>query len=227
MYSAKARVQPDTPTPLSVSCRPGEQMLGGGFGANNLFEYAAYIEASHPSGTTTWIIVASAPSSYFDIEADVYCVPASISIGVRVVQVSGTSSATAACPQDTVLLGGGLWGSQPIGMSRPQGNGWLGASAGATVGTSIKVYALCAARHVQPGKEVIAAFNARSSAHGYAPGGGDAICPAEQIAVGGGFEGGDLIVGSQTHGSSFAGWSVAAGGDADMTVSAVCVLLQT
>jgi hypothetical protein len=94
------------------------------------------------------------------------------------------------------------------------------------VGTSIKVYALCAARYVQPGKVVTAAFNAHSSTHGYAPSSGDAACPAGQIAVGGGFGGGDLILGSQTHGSSFAGWSVAAGGDADMAVSAVCVLLQ-
>jgi hypothetical protein len=226
MYSATARVQPGTPKPLSVSCRPGEQMLGGGFGASNLFEYAAYIEASYPSGTTTWTIVASAPSSFFDIEADVYCVSASMSIGVSVVQASGASSATAACPRDTALLGGGFWGSQPIGMSRPQGNGWLGATAGATLDTSIKVYALCAPRHVQPGKVVTAAFNAHSSTHGYAPGGGDAVCPAGQIAIGGGFEGGDLILGSLTHGSSFAGWSVAAGGDADMTVSAVCILLQ-
>jgi hypothetical protein len=227
MYSATAHVQPGTPTSLSVSCRPGEQMLGGGFGTSNLFEYAAYIDESYPSGTTTWTIVASAPSSFYDIEVDVYCVPASISIYVHVVQASGSSSATVACPQDTVLLGGGFWGSQPIGMSRPQGNGWLGATAGATLGASIKVCALCATRHIQLGQVVTATFNAHSSTHGYAPSGGNAACPTGQTAVGGGFEGGDLIVGSQTHGSSFAGWSVAAGGDADMTVSAVCVLLQT
>lgn len=226
IYSATARVQPGAPRQLSVSCRAGEQMLGGGFGASNLFEYAAYIEASYPSSTTTWTVVASAPSSFYDLEADVYCLPAAMSIGVHVVQAAGTSSATGTCPQNSVLLGGGFWASQPIGRSRPQGNGWLGAIAGATLGASTKVYALCATRYVQPGKVVTAAFNAHSSSQSYTPSGGDAACPAGQIAVGGGFEGGDLIVGSQARGSSFAGWSVAAGGDADMTVSAVCVLLQ-
>jgi hypothetical protein len=218
VYSATARVQPGAPTTVSVSCHPGEQMLGGGFRANNLFEYAAVIEASYPSGVATWTVTGSAPASYFDLEADVFCLPATIPLGVRVVHATGAPAATAACPPDTVLLGGGFQAPQPIGVSRPQGNGWLSAS--------LQVYALCAAHHVQRGQVVTAAFNAHSSSHSYFPGEGDAACLAGQIAVGGGYDGGDLILASQTRGPSFTGWSVSAGGDADVTVAAVCVLLQ-
>jgi hypothetical protein len=222
MYSATARVQQGKVTSVSVSCKPGEQMLGGGFGTSDLFEYAAYIEASYPSDATTWTVVGSAPASYFDVEVDVYCAPAMIPFGIQVVRATSAPAGRATCPQETVLLGGGFQSSQPIDVSRPQGNGWLGASSD----TSIQVYALCAASHILRGQVVISAFNAHSSSHGYDPSGGDAVCPAGQIATGGGFEGGDLIVGSEMSGPSLAGWSVAAGGDADVTVSAVCVLLQ-
>jgi hypothetical protein len=202
-------------------------MLGGGFGAGDLFEYAAYIEASYPSGAATWTVTGAAPASFFDLEAEVYCLRETTPVGLHVVHTMGSPAATAACPQDTVLLGGGFQGAQPIDVSRPQGNGWLSATSGATSDTGIQTYSLCSARHVLPGRVVSAPLNAHSSSRGYAPGGGDAACPTGQFAVGGGFAGGDLIVGSQALGPSFAGWAVAAGGDADVTISAVCVLLQS
>jgi hypothetical protein len=85
---------------------------------------------------------------------------------------------------------------------------------------------LCVASHVLRAQVVTSFFNAHSSSHGYAPGRGGVVCPAGQVATGGGFEGEDLIVGSAAIGSAFAGWSVAAGGDAGVTISAVCVVLQ-
>jgi hypothetical protein len=96
----------------------------------------------------------------------------------------------------------------------------------ATSGASNQVYALCAAHRVLPGRAVSTSFNAHSSSRGYAPGGGDAACPAGQVAVGGGFAGEELIVGSQTTNLSFSGWSVEAGGDSDVTAWAVCVQLE-
>jgi hypothetical protein len=181
-----------------------------------MFEYAAYIEASYPSGAATWTVTAAAPASYFSLEAEVYCLPQIVPLGLRVVHAP---AATATCPPDTVLLSGGFHASQPISVSHPQGNGWLSASSDAT-------YTLCAARHMQPGRVVSTHFNAHSSSRGYAPDGAGAACPPGQVAVGGGFASGDLIVGSRTMGLSFTGWSVAAGGDTDVTVFAVCVLLQ-
>jgi len=221
-YTATARVQPGKVTPVSVSCKPGEQMLGGGFFSSDLFEYAASIEASYPSGATTWTVAASAPASYFDVEAEVYCFPAMVPLGIHTIRATGTPAGRVACPQGTALLSGGYQSSQPIGASHPQSNGWTGAS----VGASIQVYALCAASHVRRGQVVTSVFNAHSSLHSYAPGSRGVVCPAGQVAVGGGFEGQDLVVASDSLGLAFAGWSVAAGGDTDVTISAVCGVFQ-
>jgi hypothetical protein len=215
-YATSARVDTGKPRSVSVSCRSGEQMLGGGFGSSDMFEYAAYMEASYPSGAATWTVTAAAPASYFYLEAEIYCIPQTIPLGLHVVYAP---AATVTCPPDTVLLSGGFQSSQPISVSRPQGNGWLSAGSDAT-------YSLCAARHMPPGRVVSTHFNAHSSSRSYAPESADVACPLGQVAVGGGFASGDLIVGSQTLGPSFAGWSVAAGGDTDVTVFAVCVLLQ-
>jgi hypothetical protein len=191
-----------------------------------MFEYAAYIEASYPSGAATWTVTAAAPSSYFYLEGEIYCLTKSIPLGVRVVHVAGASRVTAACPPNTVLLSGGFKASEPISVSRPQGNGWLAPTSDAPSGASVQAYALCAARHVAQGQVVSTSFNAHSSSRGYDPASAGVTCPSGHIAVGGGFASGDLIVGSQSQGQSFAGWSVTAGGDTDVTIFAVCVLLQ-
>lgn len=221
-YSAKARVQPGQVTAVSVSCKPGEQMLGGGFNSSDLFEYAAYIEASYPASATTWTVTGSAPASFFDVEADVYCFPARLPLGIQIVQATGTDAVRVACPQETALLSGGFQSSQPIGVSHPLSNGWTSAS----VSARIQVYALCAANHVLRGQGVTSIFNPHSSSRGFAPSRRGVVCAVGQVATGGGFEGEDLIVGSETNGLAFAGWSVAAGGDADVAISAVCVELQ-
>jgi hypothetical protein len=220
---AKARAPTGKATSVSASCQPGEQLLGGGFSSSNLFEYAATIAASYPSSATTWTVTAAAPSSYFDVEAAANCLPAMVPFNIQVVRAAGTTGATVTCPQGTVLLSGGAQSSQPMDVSQPQGNGWMAASARA----STQVYALCTARHGLRSQVVTSVFNAHSSSHNYAPGGGSVTCPAGWIATGGGFVGGgDLIVGSQAMGSAFAGWSVVAGGEADVTIAGVCWILQ-
>lgn len=214
-YAAKARAEVRQITTLSVSCKPGEQMLGGGFSSTNLFEYAVNIDASYPSSANTWTVTASAPTSYFDVEADVYCLTTAVPLHVQIVRAT---TGNAVCPQGTVLLSGGAQSTQPVGVSHPEGNGWAGASTGA----SIQVYALCAASHVLRGVVVTSSFNAHSSSHQYAPGAGSVACPTGQVATGGGFDGQDLMLGSKATGQDFAGWTVTAGGDADVTISAVC-----
>jgi len=221
-HTAQAYVPSGKVTSVSVSCQPGEQLLGGGFSSSNLFEYDANIAASYPSSATTWTVTA-ALSPDFDVEAAAYCIPATVPLSIQILQASGATGATVACPEATVLLSGGAQGSQPLNVSRPYDNGWMGTSYRG----STRVYALCAARHGLRGQVVTAAFNARSSSHQYAAGGGSATCPAGLIATGGGFAGGgDQVVGSQATGSGFTGWSVVAGGDADVTIAAVCWGLQ-
>ncbi len=218
-HSASVRVQVGRPTSVSVSCQPGEQMIGGGFAASNLFEYAAYIEASYPSDAATWTVTGVAPASYFNLAAEVYCLSAPVSLGVQIVH-AGAPGGRIACPQGTILLSGGFQDSSPIAASYPVENGWSSAS-------SDQVYALCAGQHVTAGPVVTSAFTIHSSASGYQPGGGGAGCPAGQFAAGGGFASqGALILSSVRSGSPLAGWSVSAGGDSNVTVYALCAALR-
>jgi hypothetical protein len=96
----------------------------------------------------------------------------------------------------------------------------------ASASASIQVYALCAASHVLHGQTVTSLFNPHSSSHGFAPDRSKVVCPAGQVATGGGFESKDLIVGSEMNGLTFASWSVVAGGDANVVISAMCMQLQ-
>lgn len=221
-YSVTTRIQPGRTAPVSVSCPSGNQMLGGGFSSYDLFEYAAWIEGSYPSGQTTWTVVGAAPASFFDLEADVYCTPAQMSLDIQNVQATGSDTMSITCPQGTVLLSGGFHSTRVVDESHPQSNGWLSATPDAR----IQVYARCAASHVRRSQVVSSTFNAHSSSHSYAPGDQAVACPAGQIATGGGFAGADLIVGSQTNGSAFTGWSITAGGDADVKIFAQCVQFQ-
>lgn len=194
-------------------------MIGGGFGASNVFEYAAFIEASYPSSANTWTATGG-HSSEFQLEVGVYCIPAAVSLGIQRVQANVAPDGSAACPQGTVVLSGGFQSSGPIRATYPQSNGWYGA----TYDTSARIYALCAAQHVLRGSVVTSAFNAHSSTHSYYPGSGSVNCPANQVAPGGGFDGGgDLILSSGMVAAPSSGWFVEAGGDDNVTVYAACV----
>lgn len=204
---------------VSASCLPGEQMLGGGFGASDVFEYAAFISASYPSSANTWTVSGSSIST-FQLSAEVYCAPASTSLGIQRAQSASSGAGYVACPQGTVLLGGGFQGGQRVSIARPQGNGWEGNSE--------QVYVLCAAQHVGGGGTVaMVSFKVQSSSTGYQPGGGDVRCPAGQVATGGGFAGGSAILASrlETTDAHPSGWAVTAGGDSEEMVYAVCRVL--
>jgi hypothetical protein len=193
-------------------------MIGGGFAASDLFEYAAYIEASYPSNATTWTVMGTAPASYFDLKAEVYCVSAPVSLDIQ--RVQGATGGRVACPKGTRLLSGGFQGSQPVAVSYPQQNGWSSPS-------SDQVYALCAGQYVTVGPVVTSVFTLHSSGEGYQPGGGSVDCPAGQFAAGGGFASQSaLILSSTLSGPHFASWSVGAGGNADVTVYALCAALS-
>lgn len=218
-YSASIDVRPGQPTSVSASCKAGEQMVGGGFGASNIFEYDAFVEASYPSSANTWTVTGG-HSPEFQLEVEVYCVQIAIPLGIQRVQANVAPSGSAACPQGTVVLSGGFQGSGPIQAAYPRGNGWYGASFDA----SEHVYALCAAQHVLRGSAVTSTFNVYSSTHSYTPGEGRVQCPARQVATGGGFDSeGDLILGSGMVAAPSSGWSVEAGGDVNVTVYAACV----
>ncbi|HYM29464.1 MAG TPA: hypothetical protein VET66_15035 [Steroidobacteraceae bacterium] len=101
--------------------------------------------------------------------------------------------------------------------------GATGADSGEGTSDTVDAYALCATGLVRPGQVAQATFNAHSMSHGYQPGGADAACPSGQIALGGGYAAGELVLTSAARDDAFGGWSVVAGGEADVTISAVCV----
>jgi hypothetical protein len=216
VYSASVRIQTHQPTPVSASCKSGEQMIGGGFVASNLFEYAAAVDASYPSSPTTWTAAGSETASYFDLSVEVYCASAPIPLGVQIVQGSGDHLD---CPQGAKVLSGGFQNSQPVAASYPLSNGWMSPA-------SEQIYALCASQHVQSSTIITATFNIHSPSQGYQPGGGSASCPTGQVATGGGFDShGDVILGSSLGVPPSAGWSVGAGGNSDVVVYALCNVL--
>ena len=164
-------------------------MISGGFSSSDTFEYDAILVASYPSRANTWTAAAAA-SSTFLLSVQVYCLPASLALGVTAVQAPVSPTGSATCPTDTTLLSGGFAGGSPAIRSRPNGNGWYAAGA---AGYSGRVYALCASQRVSAGSIVSASFNPHSSAHSYYPAAQSVICPAGQTAISGGFSGGDLV----------------------------------
>jgi Cellulose binding domain len=220
VYTASGSAQ--APLTVSASCQPGEQMLGGGFISSNVFEYDAYISASYPSSPSTWTVSGNSSSSFI-LKGYVYCLQSNTSLGVQIIQGSGNI----ACPSGTTIVSGGfkvLTSNYPIGFSRPNGNGW---ATGSYTSDSVQGYALCAVTSkVSLVSTASLTFNVHSSLHVYSPGSAVVTCPTGSVTVGGGFDSSqDLMLTSNTDGTSFSTWNLTAGGDNDVTGYAVCILI--
>lgn len=219
IYSATVKVPSGQKASVAASCKAGEQMLGGGFESGNLFEYAASIRAGYPSSPTTWTVTGLASASFFDITALVYCLQTKPPRASHIVPMTAAYRAKFSCSSGTVLLNEGFDFSQAQDLPNLSDNG------GSAVPPGVR-YALCAANHVLSDKTATAIFNPHSTTNGYHPDGGKANCPTGQIATGGTFTSTDTILESSVTGADFAGWSITAGGDADVAVSAICVIFQ-
>lgn len=217
-YSASSDSMPLT---ISASCPPGEQMVGGGFAATDVFEYDAYILASYPSSPASWTVVGSS-DSHFALGVTVYCLRAGFSLGMRVAQggVDGAGQGYAACPTGAVLVSGGFRSAAPVGMSVPRDNGWAIASSD----TTARAYALCAAGHVRSDTPAQVSFTLHATTNGYQPEAFHVACPVGQV-VGGGFSGPFLALSSTADAGDFSGWSLVAGGDGDGALMADCVTI--
>jgi hypothetical protein len=208
-------------TELSISCQPGEQMIGGGFSASGSFEYDARIVASYPSNPNTWT-VAAASSPAFTLNVEVYCLPVNPALGVIIAQALAAPTGSLSCPAGATLLSGGFQGDSPVSASRPDGNGWYVAGAS---GSNEQVYILCVSQRISEGGVVAASLDPHSSAHNYSPATQSLDCPAGQTATSGGFSGGGLVLASASKGAPYQSWTVTAGGDGALTLYARCVHL--
>ncbi|HKB46747.1 MAG TPA: hypothetical protein VKC57_03560, partial [Ktedonobacterales bacterium] len=202
---------PRQPLTISATCPAGEQMIGGGFAATDVFEYAAFITASYPSGPASWTVVGSSISR-FTLGVTIYCLRAGFSLGVRVAQggVDGASQGYAACPTGTALVSGGFRSTAPVDTSMPRDNGWAIASSD----TTTRAYALCAAGHVRAAAPARVSFTLHATTNGFQPEAFHVACPVGQV-VGGGFSSPFLALSSTANASDFSGWSLVAGGDGD------------
>ncbi len=96
---------------LSVSalCRPGEQMLAGGYEIEDVFESDYTLLASYPATVDTWTVRADSGST-FQLEAIAYCLSPYPSLGIHVVQGGR-------CPTGAVELSRGTYSSEPYSVT--------------------------------------------------------------------------------------------------------------
>jgi hypothetical protein len=71
----------------SASCRPGEQMLAGGYIAQDVFESDYFVLATYPSTAATWTVSVDSGST-FQLQALVYCLSSYPSLGMQILQVN-------------------------------------------------------------------------------------------------------------------------------------------
>jgi hypothetical protein len=92
----------------SASCKPGEQLLGGGYILSDVWESDYSLEANYPANTSTWTVRANS-GSHYDLEALVYCVQAYPDLGLQVLQA-------VECPTGSAMLSSGTQGSTPLAL---------------------------------------------------------------------------------------------------------------
>ncbi|HKT38383.1 MAG TPA: hypothetical protein VJR48_08415, partial [Ktedonobacterales bacterium] len=124
MASADSPAGDDHHLSVSASCRPGEQLLAGGYAAVAVFESDYSLLSFYPAADNTWTVSANSGSSY-QLQAFAYCLVASPSLGIRALRA-------ATCPEGMARLASGIGGANP-----DSGN----------AGTP---YVLCAAHGVTP-----------------------------------------------------------------------------
>lgn len=124
MASADSPAGGDHHLSVSVSCRPGEQLLAGGYAAVAVFESDYTLLSSYPAADNTWTVSANSGSSY-QLQAFAYCLAGYPSLGIRALEA-------AACPEGMAHVADGVRNANP-----DSGN----------AGTP---YALCAAHGVTP-----------------------------------------------------------------------------
>jgi hypothetical protein len=153
---------------VSVSCRAGEQMVSGGYYIISADHgYSPY--ENYPSGPNTWTAsVKAAGSASYTLQTYVGCLKANYPLATKIITASvdvakgASQTATAACPDGSVVTGGGFTLSAPVGVASATApvsglGGWtLVATGDALKATS---YALCATRNLAVAPESTLQFN--------------------------------------------------------------------
>lgn len=176
---------------VSATCANGDVVVSGGYTVDDPL---AFVTSSFPSSAGAWTITThdegqDGGSHPVTVTAYADCLHANFAAGVSVASATPVlqhdglyHDKSVACPQGTVLTGGGFRASGTT-KSIPSGNGWTVALA-ATQGSPAqpKLFALCAAHHLT------ASATAKKSANPILGQGADLTvsCPGGTLLVGGG-----------------------------------------
>ena len=106
---------------LVATCAAGEQLLGGGYSATDVFESDYALDANYPSAPNTWAVSVHS-GSHFALQVYAYCLRSGPALGVRIIQGS-------ACPAGTTRLSQGQRGGAPYTLCAAHA-----VTTGATVG---------------------------------------------------------------------------------------------
>jgi hypothetical protein len=231
-------IQNDCGVPVTATCPNGEWAVSGGYSHSRSSD--TYITSSYPSSSGTWTVTAhdegnSVTGSSITVTAIANCLKANFATTTRIITSADTVPAdgnryavSATCPSGTVLTGGGYRASIGAESSMPSGNAWSARvmeSPGASAGP--KVYAVCAAAHVQPATVASAsktfAVTERPTLL--------QACPDGTTLVGGGFEQSSLVMAIFANQSTIdgSGWQLLISGEqavvpgsATITIYALC-----
>jgi hypothetical protein len=83
---------------VTASCHADEQLIGGGFEATNVFEYALFLRASYPAHNA-WTVKTDSISHY-ELDVFAYCLRGEPSLGTQIVSDNE-------CPAGATPLNGG------------------------------------------------------------------------------------------------------------------------
>jgi hypothetical protein len=81
-------------------------MIGGGYHATDVFEYALFVHGNYPSDAMTWTVMTDSISNYF-LSISAYCLQGAPAMGLHIV-------AGSTCPLGNVLTSSGFNEQQPF-----------------------------------------------------------------------------------------------------------------
>ena len=197
---------------VTARCQPGEEVVSGGFGTVGSSDSSqvvfplnkTVILASYPSSTTSWtVVMLNREEGSVTLAAHIQCTTLTGSKLSEFYGLANALPATATCPGNTRLLGGGFRVDESairllnsvinVEVSAPaNATAWtttIRPSRGSSVSTNTQVttYAVCTSSKLKSilknGIEVKAPPGGKNSTDGYGTGG----CSANQLLLAAGF----------------------------------------
>jgi hypothetical protein len=202
-HTATQHVAANVTATVTASCAAGEVLLSGGYFAN-VFESVS-VQASYPSASNAWTVIASSAPSSMDLTTYADCVQANVPISTQIFQATGAPPNFPPCPPGPAETG--------VGFNR----------------STNLTYSICGITHLQgePSVSVTAPLPSGIGNSGSAA----AACPASQLLTGGFVTSNGGVVYSNNPAPNFTQWQGAAdtstfNGGGQITTTAFCAAVR-